>query len=264
MSRVSVLISCMHQVGYEIISKSNIQTDVVVINQCNTDNIETFKFLNKKGEECSALIYSTTERGLSKSRNRALQLSGDAEICIICDDDELFPDDYEDIVIKQYELDNALELITFAVDLNGKSYPKKKTILNFFRILQTSSPQITFKRDSILKYNISFDEMMGSGTGNGGGEENKFLLDCLRSNLKMMYCPKVLAKINKCESIWFHGYTERFFQNQGWSVRRLLGDFLGYIYIWYYVLRHYSLYKNDISIFTALKNIHIGYYDRRC
>lgn len=49
---------------------------------------------------------------------------------------------------------------------------------------------------------------MGSGTGNGGGEENRFLLDCRKAGFKMFYIPKVIASIGKGDSKWFKGYTE--------------------------------------------------------
>ena len=103
MNRVTVLISCMNQNGHDIIKKSNIQTNVIVVNQCDIDKEEQYIFVNKRGVECSAIIHSTTERGLSRSRNRALELSSGADICIVCDDDEFFPDNYEDLVLKQYE-----------------------------------------------------------------------------------------------------------------------------------------------------------------
>ena len=66
---VQVLISCMHQKDAGIIRRSNIQSDVVVINQCNENRREDFTFRNRKGEECKAIVIYTTERGLSRSRN---------------------------------------------------------------------------------------------------------------------------------------------------------------------------------------------------
>ena len=260
---VTVLISCMHQSGHDIIARSNIQTDVIVVNQCDIDNEERFTFVNKKGRECSAIFYSTAERGLSKSRNRALDLSTDADVCIICDDDELFPDNYEEFVSQQYENNKDLDVATFAISWDERTYPSERMKMNFNRILRTSSQQITFKRISVVGKGIRFDEKMGSGTGNGGGEENKFLLDCYKKGLKMEYFPDVLATINKGESQWFHGYTERFFQNQGWSVRRLLGNVRGYAYIWFYVIKHHKLYKKDLSFTKALKNIHKGFFLKR-
>ena len=45
---LNILISCMHQ-DKNIIERSNVQSDVVVINQCNENKREEFTFTNKNG-----------------------------------------------------------------------------------------------------------------------------------------------------------------------------------------------------------------------
>ena len=52
--KVTTLISCMYEKNANIIARSNIQTDVVVVNQCDYDSIEEFEFKNKKGVTCRA------------------------------------------------------------------------------------------------------------------------------------------------------------------------------------------------------------------
>ena len=47
--KINVLISCMHEKDTNIIQRSNIQTDVVVVNQCDKDCIEEWDFINKQG-----------------------------------------------------------------------------------------------------------------------------------------------------------------------------------------------------------------------
>ena len=85
----------MHQKDDSIIKKSNLQTDAVVVNQCDRDSIEDFFFLNKDNKRCHVIFISTTERGLSRSRNMAIKNAIDADICLLSDDDERFEDDYE-------------------------------------------------------------------------------------------------------------------------------------------------------------------------
>ena len=46
--KVEVLISCMHQTDASIITRTNVQSDVLVINQCDKDEVEEYSFLNKK------------------------------------------------------------------------------------------------------------------------------------------------------------------------------------------------------------------------
>lgn len=70
--KVVVLLSCMHQKSHSIIARAHIQTDAVIINQCHTDSIEEFFFKNLKGVNCRVVFISTTQRGLSNSRNMAI------------------------------------------------------------------------------------------------------------------------------------------------------------------------------------------------
>ena len=99
--KLIVLISCMHEKDHSIIERSNVQTDVVVVNQCDKDSVDEFDFKNKQGENCHAKFINTTERGLSRSRNMAL-LNSWGDVCYICDDDEILQDDYENIIMKAY------------------------------------------------------------------------------------------------------------------------------------------------------------------
>ena len=57
-------------------------------------------------------------------------------------------------------------------------------------MLRVCSCQITFKRASIIDNKLIFDVKLGAGTGNGAGEENKFLLDCYDKGLKNIPCAR--------------------------------------------------------------------------
>lgn len=261
----NVLISCMHQNDTSIIKRSNIQSDVIVINQCNYDAVEEFDFINKKGHVCHAKFVSTTERGLSRSRNMAIENAW-ADICLICDDDETLADDCEDAILNAYRENPNAALIAFSLlrkDCN-KQYPNKKKHLGFKQILKTSSHQITFSRGLIKKSGIKFDEKMGSGTGNGGGEENMFMLTVKKHGLLLLYYPNIIATVNCGKSQWFDSYNERYFENLGWTDRRLFGLVLGFIYLLYWpIFRRNEYAKDGLSTFQALKSSLKGYFSKR-
>lgn len=262
--RICIMISCMHQENMEIISRTNVQTDVVVVNQCNSNSIHHFTFKNKNGEECYATFINTTERGLSKSRNMAIQHSS-GDILVVCDDDEILEDNISDIINDAYfKLPDATVIAFSLRSKNSKrKYSLKASKLNFINILKTCSVQLTFKKENLINSKILFDEKMGSGTGNGGGEENKILLDLWRNKHKLYYYPSIIATINNNESQWFHGYNETYFCNLGWVARRLHGSFISLIYIVYFLATHYHLYATDISIIKALKQMIIGWKSKR-
>lgn len=261
---LTLLIACMHEKDTSIIQRSNAQTDVVVVNQCDRDSVEEFNFVNKFGRTCHAKYINTTERGLSRSRNMAIRNAW-GDVCLICDDDEWLEDDCEEKILKAYKEEPEAGLIVFALirkDLT-KSYPVGKKSLGFKQILKTSSQQVTFSRNLLGEYGISFDEKMGSGTGNGGGEENKFMLDWRRAGAKMLYYPDIIATVNPGESQWFKGYTPEFMRNMGWSTRRSMGSVVGFLYVVSFAVRHVHLYGENMSFMTCLKNILNGYFEHR-
>lgn len=267
MSEFVILMSCMHQHDHSILERSNVQSNIVIINQCDSDKIEDFSFTNRFGETKWCKFISTTERGLSRSRNMALRNAPEGSICLIADDDETFSDNVERIILDSFEQYQQADLIAFSLvrnDLkNGKVYPADARPLKFRQILNTSSLQLAFKLQSIKKYDVQFDEKMGSGTGNGGGEENKFMLDLRRLGALMFYLPRCIATVNPGESQWFKGYTPQHLRNIGWASRRSMGALTGFAYVNYWVFTHRSFYKSEITSYNAYINIIRGYFSKR-
>lgn len=260
---LEVLISCMHQKDASIIERTNVQSNVIVINQCSLDKKESFIFKNKKNEDCRASLIYTTERGLSRSRNMAIR-NATGDICLICDDDEVLEDDYVETILSTFEKYPKVDVFTFIVHSPRKdSYPTKEKRVGYIGAMKRNSWEIAFRRESINKKNISFDIRMGSGTGNGGGEENKFLFDCLKKGLKIRLFPKLIASVSQKDSLWFHGFTNSFFTNLGWTSRRLLGLPLAWCYAFYFAITKYSKYRTDNSFFHTLFYMLKGTLERR-
>ena len=261
--KLVVLISCMHQKDASIAYKSNIQTDCVIVNQCDLNSVDFIPFVNNKGRDCIITYICTTERGLSNSRNMAINNAKDADICYMCDDDEYLVDNYEDIIVNAHNKYNNTSIITFSLIRKNYKYPQKEQRVGIKQILRTSSVQTTFKRKDILNNNIYFDPKMGSGSGNGGGEENKFLMDCRRSGLKIWYVPQIIAEVKSEDSQWFHGFTEDYFRKISWANRRILGPWLGAIYILFWTFFRRNSYKQELSLCKILKSCYVGFFERR-
>lgn len=250
---LTVLISCMHEKDTSIIERSNVQSDVVVVNQCDHNRVEEFNFLNKQGRICHAKFISTTERGLSKSRNMAL-LNSWGDICLIADDDERFADNYEEIIIKAFnELDSDVIVLGFHYTNRLRNNFTKRTKINWLNFLKVCSVQISFKRDAIMTNSIWFAENMGSGSGNGSGEENKFISDCLKKQLIIYAEPSDIAEIdyNVEGSKWFKGYDKNYFVKKGWSIKQSIGIIGASLFSVVMCIRRASLIKNDINPIKA-------------
>lgn len=261
--KICVLISCMHQKDKEIIKRTNVQTDVVVVNQADENKTERFEFSDSHGNKHQAVFITTTDRGLSRSRNMAIS-HADADICLICDDDEYLHDGYEKLILQGYSEIPTASLIAFSLNRKDltKYYPVDVRPLKFRQILKTSSQQLTFRKKDLERKGIRFDVNLGSGTGNGGGEENKFQLDFKRKGLKIYYHPNCIATVNPGESQWFHGYTPDYFTTWGWSARRIFGN-KSLAFVPYFVFTHRKNYKGDISMVNALKCAMRGWFQKR-
>lgn len=238
----------------KLISKMKIKGNSVVINQCPDmekipDNIDGV--MQK--------FYSYKEKGLSKSRNKAIEKC-QSDIFLIADDDMQYVNNYENIVRDAYEKYKDADIIAFYVSSDNKNNIKpklKEGKINFLTTFKLQSVQLSFKTESIKSQNIKFDENFGAGSELYMGEENIFLIDCLKSKLKIYSYPVEIARLTDRESTWFSGYTSKYFQVKGACFSRISKHFWLLLFI-QFVLRKRKEYINTISTKSALKNMFIG------
>ena len=262
---IEVLLSCMNQSDANIALKVNAQSDIVIVNQCDTNGSSVETYMNEKGNPFRAYFISTTERGLSRSRNMAIR-NAHADICLFSDDDEQLVSDYPEIIVNAFESHPEADLIAFNFLVDGKdkkNYGNRVKQVGKLMALRISSIQIAFRRNVILEKGILFDEEMGAGTGHGAGEENKFLYDCLDKGLRIIYVPVVIVNLQERQtSSWFNGYNETFYLQKGWETRRYMGKFYATLFAIYTTVAKYSKYKENCSSFTVLKALLRGIYSK--
>ena len=243
--RLEILLSCMHQKDDSIVRNSGITGDVLVVNQCDREDERSY--LTPTG---TARFLSTKDRGLTKSRNLAIETT-DADICLLCDDDESFVSDYEKRILHAYRTVQEADLIIFKMCNQPTPFRDQIKELRFPWIMSVSSWQISFRRESLMRTGVRFDELMGAGTGNGAEEELKFLMDCRRAGLKIFYVPTEIASVWQTESTWFDGFTRQFFINRGATTRYILGFIPAFFYGIYYVIKNHSKYRKNLTPFQA-------------
>lgn len=245
--KLEVLMSCMHQKDESLLKTSRLTGDVVIINQCDWEDYAEYPT-----ETGTARMFSVRQRGLTKSRNLATEKSlGD--ICLLCDDDEVFVPDYEAGILDAYEKLPQADVLIFNMANHPISLPNRVMKLRFPQTMKVCSWQISFRRERLRQANVRFDELLGAGTGNGGEEELKFLTDCEKAGLSIYYVPFVIASVAQESSTWFHGFTEQFFENRGATTRYILGSATASAYALYYIVRKRKLYRQDITPAAALK-----------
>lgn len=248
--QIEILISCMHQDTLSLIKRTNITGHVLVVNQCTE---------NDYSEIGNQRVIFSSERGLSRSRNMALK-NAKGDICLICDDDEIMYNDYEMKILNAFEEQKDADIIAFQIDDAGKTYINKKKKLNYLTVLKVASWQIAFRRKSIINNNIWFDETLGSGVSKAGGEEVKFLYDCLKRGLNIYFVPISIGRMIEGESKWFNGWTKEYFFDRGIFTVKLMGKIGAFLYALYFLIFKYNLYKKDISFHNALSFICKGIF----
>lgn len=250
---LEILLSCMNQHDLGIVGKSGISSDVLIINQSHKDD-----YIQEKRNFLIRMI-STTEKGLSRSRNMAIRRANN-EICLICDDDEKFVPGYENEILKAFQILPDADVLIFQID-----YKKKKRVpvvkrVNYLSALQISSVQIAFRRRKIIDNNIFFDETVGSGVSKAGGEEVLFLYECMKKKLRIFYYPSLIAQVGTQDSKWFKGYSKIYFYDRGVVTRKMMGRVLALVYGAYFLLFKYRSYRKDISVGNALTELIKGIF----
>ncbi len=246
---IEVLISAMNLSDISIIKNSNVRSSALIINQCDNED-----YKEENTDYGKIRLISTVQRGLSRSRNMAIQQSR-CKYCLICDDDEVLEEGYCKLINETFKKYPQAGIICFKIKFGNKKFPNKTNRINYLNSLRVSSPQMVLNMEIIKKKSVFFDERFGSGTKIGSGEENIFMYDCLKKGIEIIYVPELIAEIKPGESHWFKGYNKKYFYNRGIIIRRLMGKGIGFFYCMYFIFTKYRIYKKDSKFIIALKNI---------
>lgn len=232
--KVEVLVATMHQTDRELPKRLNLQTDAVVINQCDTNGYEELEYRGHR-----VIWVNTCQRGLSKSRNMALSYAT-GDICLFADEDIVYLDGYEPILQKAFSEQPCADIIAFNaeyVNYEGLSKPysierRRKAPRNKYY----GSIRLAVRRGKLVKTGISFHTLIGAGTKYGSGEESLFLRNCRKSGLQIYENPDCLSVVEHGQSSWFAGYNETYYRNKGVFLALAYGK-LAKVYGLYFVLQ---------------------------
>ncbi len=255
---LEVLISTMNlkdeNENLKLIKRMNIKTKSLTINQITNKEIQNFEKREGQNE-----VISKKEKGLSKSRNLAVQ-EAKAEICIFADNDIVYENNYEKIIKEAYNKYKDTDIICFWIESNNSTRKIKKMCtskIGKLRVMRICSLQITFKRKRIIENNIKFDENFGAGIHYDRGEETIFLKECIDKGLKIRFVNKKIANVNQQQSVWFNGYNKTFFKKQGAVFYRISNRFYKLL-IFQYAIRKYKLYRKKVKMIDTIKYMNIG------
>ena len=157
---IQVLVAAMNQTDHSLLERMNINTDVIVGNQCDRNEIEEFQFHGYR-----AKYLNFAERGVGLNRNNAL-MRADGEICLIADDDMRYVDGYEKIVENAFISHPDADVIIFNLkEKNPTRYIiKEEEKVGYLNYLRYGAARIAVKLKGIRENGIYFNQCFGGGT----------------------------------------------------------------------------------------------------
>jgi glycosyltransferase involved in cell wall biosynthesis len=206
------LISALKKDPAALLEKMHIQSDAVLVNQCDKSGDEEMDFNGH-----TVRIISMTERGIGLSRNTCLE-NATADILLFADDDIVYDAGYEKALEDAFDANPDADILLFNVRVceERKTYwnegVKKISRMNCGRYPAYS---IAIKGSALKNAGVKFSLLFGGGAKYSNGEDSLFLTDCIRKGLMVYTTPVVLGEEISEGSTWFHGFTEKFFFDRG-------------------------------------------------
>ncbi|MBZ9689215.1 glycosyltransferase family 2 protein [Clostridium estertheticum] len=231
--KVEVLCATMHQTDLSKYKEMNIQTDAIFSNQAdrheyNEENINNY----------NVKMITTRSRGVGKNRNIGLLYSS-ADILMFSDDDMIYMDGYEEGVAEAFRrLPDADMIIFHCLTNSNRGTPNinKITKVRLWNFMRYGTFSFVIKKEAILKYNLNFSQLFGGGCRYCAGEDNLFLRDALKKNLKVYSHPFTIASVNHGASTWFEGFNEKYFYDNGAWLQTAF-PILKHLLVWYFILK---------------------------
>lgn len=256
MLTIQTLISTMYQEDHSLLDRMNIQTDAIVVNQCDFNKIERFEW---KGH--NILWMSLKEKGVGLSRNTLL-MRATADIVLFADDDVCYKDGYNISILETFQKHPNADFIVFSLisnRINKKDVNHKNDIfrkLHWYNVLHYGTVRFAVRHKKIVSRNISFHLLFGGGAKYSCGEDSIFIIDALKRNLKVFFSTVCIGKVFNDNSTWFKGYNDKYFFDKGVLLRYIFGIW-GYFFGLLIILKNYKNTK-EIGLFNAVKNFFYG------
>ena len=242
--RLQVLVSTMNQTDFSLLEKMNIQSDAVVINQCDKNEVSEFEF---RGHQIKWI--SMTERGIGLSRNTGI-LHSTADIILFADDDVQYYDGYPEGVLGAFRENEDADVICFNINLinsnkniGGHRNNKENKKLSAFNSMRYGACLIAARRNALLRERIAFSLLFGGGAPFNSGEDSIFVKDCLDAGLKLYSNTFFLGDVDDSGSSWYKGINDKFFRDRGMVYKSIFPEIYPLIFV-YYAWRLSRLDKN--------------------
>lgn len=247
--KVQVLVAAMNQKDHSLIEKMNIQSDVIVGNQCDINTVEHFDYHGYK-----AVYLNFAERGVGLNRNNAL-MRADGDIVLFADDDMVYADGYDKLLINAFESNPNADVICFNLkeENSNRKQIQAKHRVRWWNYLTYGTARFAVKLSSVKSNGIYFNQCFGGGTEHCHGEDNLFLTECLKKKLKIYAIPDYIAELtNERVSTWNQGYGEKYLIDQGCLYKTISRRWWRLLCLQDAVRQHKSYNKTMVEAFMIM------------
>lgn len=212
-NKFQILCVTMNQIDFSKIKDMNINSNIIFANQSNKVGYSELKFKNH-----IAKMITTNTKGVGINRNIALSYA-DAEICLFADDDVIYFDNLEDIILKEFADYPSADVIIFHLESNSNE--RKLAKYSKTRRWKKYEPRpwgavrIAFRLNAVQKANLWFSPLFGGGCVFPNGEDSMWIDSAFDANLKFYVSNKTIGYVDMSESSWFSGFDYKYFYAKG-------------------------------------------------
>lgn len=240
----------------KLIDDLKLTGSIIVANTClQTSREEIYK------DNTRIVILNNEIRGVSNNRNILLQNSSADIVSFFDDDCSIASENWEDLVINEFNNHKNANAIRFDVVSNDPVRPvtaiRKSNRLHFKQIRSFGVWGFFYKRKFLIDNNLLFNPKLGSGAEHGFGEDVEFSRRVFDKTGEVYACPDILINIISSESTWFTGtYDEKFFYDMGYS-NFLVFRKTAFVVSLYHIIKHKKQYKS-VRFFKQISMIKKG------
>jgi len=218
--KVEVLISALNHIPIELLTQMHINSDAVIVNQCDKDECNSY---NYNGHNIVEVCLSS--RGVGVSRNTAIMHSS-ADILLFADQDIVYENEYAEKIVDEFEKHLEADMILFNIQVGEERKTYENTEwkkVHWYNCGRYGAVSFAIRREKLLEARVMFSQLFGGGAKYSAGEDSLFLKDLMDRGIKVYASPIVIGREVEGESTWFKGFDEKFFYDRGVLYKQLYG-----------------------------------------
>ena len=254
MAAVQVLASVVNKDPRRLAEEMHIETDAIIVNQCDHYGVESFCHLGRK-----VRVFHMAERGVGLSRNTAL-MRADGDICLFSDQDIVYEAGYERKILQAFEKCSGADMIVFNIEIGEE----RRTYCNtqekrvrWYNCGRYGAVSFAVKRKKLWESGVTFSLLFGGGAKYSAGEDSLFLKQFMDKGYRVFASPVTIGREREGDSTWFSGYHEKFFYDRGVLYHFLYGH-LAKIWALRFLLAHREKMCRDLSVAEAYRAMRKG------